>query len=72
MKADIAIAQILIGLVIGVSTLIAGALMYRQSKRTQNPGLRMKTYGTWIAGLLLMVVLLWPRAGIPVHGTPVV
>ena len=60
MKADIAIAQILIGFVIGVSTLIAGALMYRRSKRTQNTGLQIKAFGTWIAGLLLMVVLLWP------------
>ena len=60
MNADLAIAQILVGLVIGVSTLTAGVFVCRRAKRTQNPGLLIKAYGTWLAGLLLMVVLLWP------------
>lgn len=60
MKANLAIAQILIGFVIGVITLIAGIFIYRRARRTQNLGLRMKAYGVWIVSLLLMVVLLLP------------
>ncbi len=60
MNADLAIAQILVGLAIGLSTLTAGVFVYRRARRIQNPGLLIKAYGTWLAGLLLTVVLLWP------------
>jgi len=59
-KADLAIIQIAIGLIIAVLALIAGILMYRHGKKTREPRLKVQAYGVWLGGGLIMSILFWP------------
>ena len=60
MRADFAIAQIIIGTLIAVGALIAGFFMRRRGKRMRNFKLRMQAYILWVVGGLLAVVLCFP------------
>ena len=60
MKADLAIAQIVIGILIAIGALIAGFFMRRRGKRMRNFKLRMQAYILWIVGGLLALVLCFP------------
>ncbi len=59
-KADLAIAQILIGITISATTLVIGFFMYRRGMRTRDVKLRVKAYVLWVVGGLLTGVLFFP------------
>ena len=60
MKADLAIAQIIIGIVIAIGSLIVGFFMRRRGKRMRNLKLRMQAHILWLVGGLLSLVLCFP------------
>jgi hypothetical protein len=57
MKADLAIAQIFIGLLIAIAALIIGIFMCRRGVRTRDLKLRVKAYPIWIGGGCLTILL---------------
>ena len=59
-KADLAIAQIIIGIIISATTLVIGFFMYRRGMRTRDVKLRVKAYVLWVVGGLLTGVLFFP------------
>jgi len=61
-KADLAIAQIIIGIIISATTLVIGFFMYRRGMRTRDVKLRVKAYVLWVVGGLLTGVLFFPRS----------
>ena len=60
MKADLAIAQIIIGIVIAIGSLIIGMFMYRRGNRMRNLKLRVRAYILWLAGGGVSIVLCFP------------
>ena len=60
MKADLAIALIIIGIIISVTTLVIGFFMHRRGMRTRDLKLRVKAYVLWVVGVLLTGVLFFP------------
>ncbi|MCZ6777125.1 MAG: UPF0182 family protein [Ignavibacteria bacterium] len=59
-KADLAIAQIIIGIIISATTLVIGFFMYQRGMRTRDVKLRVKAYVLWAVGGLLTGVLFFP------------